>query len=118
MRANKICPYCNEEFKPKRSNQQYCIPKHGWDHRNEKKKNVWDNPVIKRLKSNDDLLRAVFENPTTNGSCSWDYLISLGFHGSYITHHSTVGHFKYSVMIKYGYLKNNNNNVTIKQVYE
>ena len=118
MRVNKICPYCKENFLPKRSNQIYCTSKHGWDHRNEKKVNVWDNRIFKYIKSNDELLKAVYENSETNGVCSWRYLLSLGFHKEYITHQKTMGFLKFNVMLKYGYLRSENGNTTIKEIYE
>lgn len=118
MRANKICPYCHIEFEPTRTNQVYCTKKHGWDFRNENKENIWDNVIFKRIKSNEDLLKAVLENPNTKGTCSWSYLLDLGFTGQYRTHQKTVGYFMFDVMIKYGYYKDNNGQTTIKKIYE
>ena len=118
MRANKTCPYCHEEFQPKRTNQIYCIKKHGWDFRNEKKENIWDNEIFKFIKSNDDLLKAVFESPKMNGSCSWNYLMSFGFKAQYMSHQSTVGFLKYTVMLKFGYMRSENGSTTIKRIYE
>ena len=117
LEKTKICPYSNEEFIAKRSNQIYACKEYRVESNNIKQRALRKTTEYtdKMLHKNYKILNSLLNNDESN-SFSLDYLKGAGFDFKYFTSAKSDNKSTYYCIYDIAFKKTDDSNIIIKRV--